>query len=654
MGLESRLQSMEKKLQEQKSASRDENESISVGDIPRGPISPYNLQREHDDENCQGRANCSATSTGRGYDYSLSQTPDPNRCTAPTGSEQTTVIGLDELDPMLYSLPEEPIGSERDLQDVTILPQTLIDTLVTQFYRETYSIFPIIREPDFRKQLDSWRSTTEDSSGFIPVLYALLAVSASILPPDHAVFDLPEARGYKSLDLGDLISSYANSQLSLKSYKGGKLARVNSVIAHGLLSLYLAEAGQVTEAWVTTGHAIRLYQGLDLYDCSSSGLETVDAPNGHGSLWWCLYILDRSLSTVLLKPLAIDDAECDVSSGDDRESHISVSEDEVDPWFSIITDFHITMGKIYKSVRSIRKRQHSDKYSTNEILRSRLKKHDMELEQYYEKQVLPNMKHTPNDSQRMGLQTIAVSSYFIGVVLLYRQFIESFHIEDPEIYLRCAEAASNCIRLTPKVLATVPASHFMIQQSRSIYVSAKVLLHCMRLARNDSFSKKAWGDVEMGLEMLRKIKIQWPEIKKYQKLTEEDMRLTQMKLQRNETFRETFDRFGTLFGDEAHNGPSTSNRASVSRTTDPVANLSGKRRCPSLDTDDIWEMEAASKQQKVSRPNNLLSPDLSSLFQTPGTGMVDDDFTMSFMLDLAALTPGTALASSNIYGNENN
>jgi hypothetical protein len=579
--------------------------------------------------------------------------PVNETCEAPVASpdsHQTHLVGLDDLDQMQYNCPgdftaDEPPAAEGDPEDVTSLPQTLIEVLVSQFYRETYSIFPIIRELDFRMQMHQWLSTGEDEGGFVPVLYALLAVSASILPPNHAIFDSPEARAYKSLDLGNLISSHANLQLSRKSCKTEQMARINSVIAHGLLSLYLAEDGQVTEAWVTTGHAIRLYQGLDLYDCASSGLGPVDAPNGHGALWWCLYILDRSLSTVLLKPLAIDDVECDVSSSDDGESHISVSEDEIDPWFSIITDFHITMGRIYKSVRSIRKLQHSDKRGAKDVLHSRLKKHDMELEQYYEKQVLPNLRRTSDDSQRMGLQNIAVSSYFIGVVLLYRQFIENFHIEDPQIYLRCAEAASNCIRLTPKVLETVPASHFMIQQSRSIYVSAKVLLHCMRLARNEDFSNKAWEDVQMGLDMLRKIKIQWPEIKKYQKLTEDDMRLSRIELDRHEAFRQSFDHFGSVSGDGLRHRLASCNQALT------ATDHGRKRGFQDVDEGDACDVQQLSKRQKQPRPVSPFSYDTPNLLQADGGELVDDDFTMSFMLDLAALTP-TVMATSTLHGDD--
>ncbi|TWU70718.1 hypothetical protein ED733_000238 [Metarhizium rileyi] len=660
MKLETRLMAMEKKLQEHDSTSRQANRETAVAEgvsRTRGQSFSDNFQEEFVIDSPYALVGDSTTTEA---DHEVSHNKDTDqlkfRVSVPRGKTQLAGFNDLDLDQMLYHctddlVPEEPSGLKNNPEDVSSLPRVLVEVLVSQFYRETYSIFPIIREPEFRQQLDQWASNGEDRSGFVPVLYALLAVSAFILPSDHAVFELSEVKRYKSLDLGDLISSHASSQLSFKSYKADKLARVNSVVAHGLLSLYLAEAGQVTEAWVTTGHAVRLYQGLDLYGKTRPDLESFDAPSGHGAVWWCLYILDRSLSTVLLKPLAIDDVECDVSSNDDGESHVYVTEDAIDPWFSVITDFHITMGKIYKSVRSIRRFQNSGHCNSNEILRSRLKNHDIELEQYFQKQVLPNMRNTPDEPRRMGLQTIAVSSYFICVVLLYRQFIEAFRLEDSRIYLRCAEAASNCIRLTPKVLDTVPASHFMIQHSRSIYISSKVLLHCMRVARNEDFSTKAWDDVEMGLDMLQKIKIQWPEIKRYQKLTEEDMRQTRIELDRHEAFRRTFDNFASVSGDEIYTRLSSCDQASIHASRNPVTENSGKRGFTDINEDAACDTQFTSRRENPSAQRDSANPDLLSLFQTGGGEMENDGFTMSFMLDVAALSPATALAPTSLCGN---
>ncbi|OKP13913.1 hypothetical protein PENSUB_488 [Penicillium subrubescens] len=433
--------------------------------------------------------------------------------------------------------------------DVTHLEESLMQVLIDFFYQSIYPIFPIITQRRFRQQYNLWSvqeggKTFTAANDFPILLYAILAVAASVIPKDHEVFAEAGFEVYKWIDLAELLYRHAISLSTGKSYQPSPSAAINTIAAQGLLSLYLIERGKVNDAWVTAGHAIRLYQGFDLKDSVNLAGEANELRLAHTNLWWCLYILDRSLSTALLKPLAIDDAESEIDSCDGENYSASSAAQNANPWFSVIADFHITMGRIYRSVRLIRKPESSQNIKLKDTLRSYVKRHDAELEKYYTKQVLPKLETPNSEVGRLALQAIAVSSYHIGLVLLYRTFIERFNIAEPEAFLRCAEAASNCIKASPQVIAHVPASHFVIQQSRAIFASAKVLLHCMRLARNPSFTRKAWMDVESGLNMLREVKIQWPEIKKYQLLTEEDMRLTQNELSKHDLFYQTFGNFG--------------------------------------------------------------------------------------------------------------
>ncbi|KAJ5918727.1 hypothetical protein N7454_009871 [Penicillium verhagenii] len=459
------------------------------------------------------------------------------------------------------STPIEPVlnnGSQQHGTEVAMLPEPnavdviqlqdpILESFIEIFYHSIFPIFPIISYQNLRAQYDHWKSSRgkndhqEGDTDFPALLYALLAVAASVTPKHHAIFEQPGLNIYKEVNLGELLHSHAAFLATRSPYRRNTKFPMNIIIAQGLLSLYLTEAGRVNDAWVTAGHAIRLYQGLDFDDIGNES--ATDNLQDHKKLWWCLYILDRSLSTALLKPLAIDDADSDIESyADEQESPPSYA--KTDPWFSVVADFHVTMGRIYRSVRCIRKSHPSKNAKLRDTLRSQVKRHDAELERYYRKQVLPKMEQPDHQIEPLALKTIAISSYYIGVVLLYRTFIERLNITDPTAFLRCAEAASNCIKVTPQVMATVPASHFVIQQSRAIYASVKVILHCMRLARNPSFTNKAWSDVESGFNMLRNLKIQWPEIKKYQTLTEEDMRSTQSDLAKHDLFYHTFSQYG--------------------------------------------------------------------------------------------------------------
>ncbi|BCS26911.1 uncharacterized protein APUU_51622S [Aspergillus puulaauensis] len=456
-------------------------------------------------------------------------------------------------------LPEDSRAATQPAQaDVAQLPEPLLQALIDIFYSSYYPIFPIIHRGEFQQQYDRWLSAPPndtDHDGFSFLLYALLAVAASAMPADHVVFNQPGLETYKQEDLGGLLYAYAASKCAVLLSPRPGLHAINLVVALGLLSIYLIENGRVSEAWTVVGNAIRLYQSLDLQECADTlaDMDTVSTPD---NVWWCLYILDCSLSTALSKPLAIDAA-------DDDRSTLTL-EAGTDPWFSVIADFHITISRIYKSVRKIRRSRSSHDPKLWDALRTRVEGYDTELEEYYTKQVVPRMEDPSRQVRPLALQSIAVSSYYIGVVLLYRTCIERFDVAGPESFLRCAEAASNCIRATPQVMATVPPSHFVIQQSRAVYASAKVLLHCMRLVRNTSFNSRAWSDVEAGFDMLQTVNVQWPQIKQYQQLTKEDMHQTQIDFNRHELFHGIFDRYcRSDKRDRQHESPRSTNTTEI-------------------------------------------------------------------------------------------
>lgn len=551
MKLESRISLMEQRLRKQSSMAETREDAIQSDNSNETVLSDRNNIEHH--SRLRGDQSANAVDRRALPDppagYSGESSVDAAVQTPQQRSTISLLMGGQFNEDVISDSTFDCHHAGATLPDITHLEEPLMQILIDFFYQSIYTIFPIIPGRRFRQQYDLWYLAEKDhnsraDSDFQPLLYALLAVSASIIPEDRAAFARSDFEVYTWLDLADQLYQHAISLSTGKSYQQSPSAAVNTIAAQGLLSLYLIERGKVNDAWVTAGHAIRLYQGLDLQESVNFAREAKELHLAHRNLWWCLYILDRSLSTALLKPLAIDDADSDLESCDEEDDIASSTAAKEDPWFSVIADFHITMGRIYRSVRLIQKAESSQNAKLMDTIRSSVKRHDAELEKYYTKQVLPKIG-TPNPQVGpLALQTIAVSSYYIGLVLLYRTFIERFNIAEPEALLRCAEAASNCIKVTPQVIAHVPASHFVIQQSRAIFAGTKVLLHCMRLARNPKFTKMAWSDVESGLKMLREVKIQWPEIKKYQLLTEEDMRLTQNQLTKDDLFYKTFELFG--------------------------------------------------------------------------------------------------------------
>lgn len=417
------------------------------------------------------------------------------------------------------------------------IPDEVRTLLVGHYFRVIHPIFPIIPEKDFREQLRrSGLGHDDDNNQLSFLMNALLAVAVSGLKSTHPISEDPRLRAYDLVNLGDLFYSYATREIL--PFQSKEKLGLNSIIGHGLLSLYLAETGKAYEAWVTTGHAIRLYQGLDLSD---DVIPSQD-PHMQRGLWWCLYVLDRSLSTALLKPLAIDDTEYGLEDNFKPPTHDTDS--AADFWFSVIVDFHIIMGRIYKTVRYIRKAARNSTPNLDDKIQADVRRHDAELGNYFTEKVLPWIKESPRDFEAIALQTIALSSYYASLILLHRVFLEKYTVAEPEMFLRCAEAASGCIKLTPRLIATVPGSHFLIQHGRALFAGAKVLLHCIRLAWNPIFTAKALTDLEAAVRMLRNLSIQWPEIETYQALVQEELKSTKAECERRDKLSEAFGRFG--------------------------------------------------------------------------------------------------------------
>ncbi|KAJ5613388.1 hypothetical protein N7510_006582 [Penicillium lagena] len=587
MRLENRIQLMEHTLRLQLTGQqKGENNRVSGTPVERPTSSLHDGLGSYPTQEIQG-VQCTGLADAR---LPASRSPPSD------GHDGNLLVGLaldgsdSLLDDILDPTPRE--NSETTAVDVTRLTEPLLQALIDTFYSSYYPIFPIVQQQDFQWRYDRWlsmhRSDDGDGGDFSFLLYALLAVAASAIPADHAIFDQPGLQIYKRVNLGDLLYSHATSKCPGLPFQRDGEHSINAAIALGLLSLYLIEIGNVSSAWAIAGHAIRLYQSLELEELEDSADGAPDVGetwNPHGNVWWCLYILDCSLSTALSKPLAISDTESDLRYYDEESRPALGLDAKTSPWFSVIADFHITISRIYRSIRWIRKTHRVQNDKMWETLRSCTKRYDTELENYYNKQVLSKVEEPSTHGRPLALQTIAISSYYIGIVLLYRTSIEQFNAADPEAFLRCAEAASNCIKATPQVIKNVPISHFVVQQTRAVYASTKVLLHCMRLARNVTFNSKAWRDVETGFDMLCKIDIQWPQIRKYQQLIEGDMQRTQIEFNRHELFHGLFDRYGQQEASKRGGEP-------AERHEDP----------PSIDMGQDWQpLEHQPKRRKLSQ-----------------------------------------------------
>ncbi|KAL5361204.1 hypothetical protein BJX96DRAFT_165733 [Aspergillus floccosus] len=151
-------------------------------------------------------------------------------------------------------------------------PVPLMDTLIDTFFRKVYKLFPIIEAEDFRRQYLMLRYHSGSRSGFVELLYSVLAVSSPHISPDDPVWSRPGCSAYRCLDLGDHFYSLAvaavgahEQHLSWMTSFTVQDPSINTVTAFTLLGMHLTQLGKLNEAWRIVGHAVRLGYEMGLH-----------------------------------------------------------------------------------------------------------------------------------------------------------------------------------------------------------------------------------------------------------------------------------------------------------------------------------------------------------------------------------------------------
>lgn len=142
-------------------------------------------------------------------------------------------------------------------------PVPLMDALIDAFFHNVYKLFPIIEAEDFQRQYLMLLSRNEARPGFVALLYTILAVSSSQIPPGHPVWGRDGCMGYKGLDLGSHFYSLALSESNGTFVQNP--GNINAVTALTLLGMYLSQIGLLNEAYNMVGQAVRLGYAIGLH-----------------------------------------------------------------------------------------------------------------------------------------------------------------------------------------------------------------------------------------------------------------------------------------------------------------------------------------------------------------------------------------------------
>ncbi|RIA83396.1 fungal-specific transcription factor domain-containing protein [Glomus cerebriforme] len=229
--------------------------------------------------------------------------------------------------------PIKRIGSSEVLE---LPPKELCDQLLEAYWKEVHPYMPFIDKQDLMEKYNN----LEANYSSIILLYAIFSITARFVND-------PSIRMYSEGFPGSVF--YVKAKELLKD----EFDKASISIVQALLMLSIQIHGQKDSVtWVYIGLAIRLAQDMGLHRDSSKWNFDERQGEVRRRVWWACCLIDRFSSAGLGRPLAINEADCDVDfpiagkiPDDDN--------DTIEAWVEMIKG-NLILGRILNHVYGIK------------------------------------------------------------------------------------------------------------------------------------------------------------------------------------------------------------------------------------------------------------------------------------------------------------
>lgn len=436
-------------------------------------------------------------------------------------------------------------------------PASLTDALIERYFSNIHRLFPIVCEQDFRghaqhllAQKGGGASGTSQEESLC-LLYAVLAVASPQLSPTDPVYTLPDCWRYQGIDLGTHFFSLAISSIrSLPAFLTGSptgaldsdatqrpphTGVLNTVMARALLSIHLSQTGMPREAWKMLSHAVRLGQDMGLHVSilpftGEPQLTNVqrspckfhlpsDQQTVRRRVWWCLYVMDRLLSMNLGRPLAIEDADCDVEIP---------SPTETNPSFIAMIRLCRIIGRVLRISNSVGNAARWRDPANHAELRATVDRFTAQLEEWGHEHI---GAVAPDTTEAQLIErSVLQSSYSATVILLFRPLMSNPHRPSPlgthRAMRRCFEASMACISLTEGYVRVAPLSHYLVLHGQTLFICVILLMHCIRLTEDEETLRDAVEGCQRGIASLTGLEGVWCAARQCRAIAEEYLEFT--------------------------------------------------------------------------------------------------------------------------------
>lgn len=331
-------------------------------------------------------------------------------------------------------------------------------------------------------------------------------------------------------------------------------------------------------------------------------------------VWLSLYVLDRSLSISLGRTLAINDLDCDVAAPENG----SAEYEDLAGFFALVA-LHRLSGEIVAMTNSVGMVKALRDAAGLQELRDKVEALNVRLRSWATDIVPPHVRNATT-GRLLTQRCVLLSVYFAAIMALHRPLMATPHRSSPlgasAIATQCARAAINCIHSTSSHLASIPKGLFLAFHGQQVLVASVLLMHCLRLAKDELSASDALRYVDISKQMLQDLEPSWAGARKGRAIVEAFLEFTMQVLESGKTgvchFSHAQDTEPPLAGDsKPMRNPNSQCMNCASMSTVPGSSRPKKRKLATSEEQQLFGAEFARPSQEVFRQDDTTSTLLS-------------------------------------------
>ncbi|ORX81705.1 hypothetical protein K493DRAFT_320594 [Basidiobolus meristosporus CBS 931.73] len=412
----------------------------------------------------------------------------------------------------LRSFIQEPSNQENSEDRADLLPSgPVFEHLLEVYFTFVNPFFPLLHKAHFYGELR--KSVHGVSKLLLNSIFALasnLSREREWLHKENARFEVFYSRA---------------KQLLNESYDVTSLSNVQALV---LLSICFRITHGGIKSWIYSGMAIRLAEDLGLHrnpDSWQTQRLSSEVRETRKRVWWACYILDRTASASMGRPLCIDDRHCDTNYPTIPQVELDSPQVMSDPEAGYCMKVFVQSVKLYEIIGSILNNIYAIRgTSTENPIRSESILLELDSALHTWQVSLPSsMKYEPSE-YFAGIPPAAPLVAYIHIlyhnalILLHRPYIPKpkpkvLPSPYPSLHI-CTTSANSITAIAGACHGKPECEEFLVLVLFPMFTSSTV--HLINATSNDPWLRKsAKKSLSKNLKILEMVRGRWGSAGKY-------------------------------------------------------------------------------------------------------------------------------------------